>query len=171
MDLQNLSYLLSDPVPEFTHSCPVPAALFEGLMKTQWLAPTSRVLDSGTWELVFLTRPQAMLVQELRFVFPITAVPSLIYIDSKSLLSTENHEKRFHQINSTKRVFSNTHIYLQHDNFLGLFTYLQMPFISLSKLWVPGKRTTATQHPCERFLFCAKRFSMNSFSPHGDLAC
>ena len=47
-NLQNLNYLLSDPVPEFTYSCPVAAALFEGLMKTQWLAPTSRVLDSGT---------------------------------------------------------------------------------------------------------------------------
>ena len=28
-NLQNLNYLLSDPVPEFTYSCPVAAALFE----------------------------------------------------------------------------------------------------------------------------------------------
>lgn len=66
------------------------------------------------------------------------------------------HWKSWKEISSNqfdKRVFSNTHIYLQHDNFLGSFTYLQMPFISLSKLRVPGRRTTATQHPCERFLF------------------
>ena len=36
--LQNLKYLLSDPLPAFTYSCPVAAALFEGLVKTQcWL--------------------------------------------------------------------------------------------------------------------------------------
>ena len=43
-------------------------------------------------------------------------------VDSKSLLSIENHEKRFHQIVSTGRFFSNTYIYLQHDDFLGSFT-------------------------------------------------
>ena len=36
--LQNLKYFLSDALPAFTYSCPVAAALFEGLVKTQcWL--------------------------------------------------------------------------------------------------------------------------------------
>ena len=88
---------------------------------------------------MFLTSPQAVLIQEVPFV-PVTAGPSSVsYVDSKSLLSIENHEKRFHQIVLTGRFFSNTYIYLQHDDFLGSFTCLQMPFISLSKLWVPGK--------------------------------
>lgn len=137
--LQNLKYLLSDPLPAFTYSCPVAAALFEGLVKTQcWLLhPEFGAQGPENWRFWHVHSSAGL---GMPFVLPVTAVPSSVsYRDSKSLLSIESHEKRFHQIVSTERFFSNTHVYLQHDNFVGSFTCLQMPFTSLSKLRVPGK--------------------------------